>query len=59
MSDVKDYTDKPADNSHYCVPSMYGKICREQYNEQPKYCDPGMPKDGKMMGAKANSQKGP
>lgn len=58
MSDVKDYSALKDDNSHYAVPSMYGKICKEQYNQQPKYCEPGMPKAGKMMGAKSNPQKG-
>jgi len=54
---MKDYSDKKADNSHYSVPSMYGKMCREQYNARKDCCDPGKA-DGKMKAAKSNTQKG-
>lgn len=57
-NDVKDFSYEKGDNSHYAVPSMYGKMCREQYNEQPKYCEPGKA-DGNMKAAKSNEQKGP
>lgn len=56
--DSGDFNSAKADNSHYSVPSMYGKIVREQYNEQPKYCEPGKA-DGVMKGAHSNPQKGP
>lgn len=60
MRDYEDFSTEKADNSHFAVPSFYGKICREQYNEQPKYCDPGMPDpSGEMKGARRNEQKGP
>lgn len=55
---VKDFSYEKTDNSHYAVPSMYGKMCREQYNMQPKYCEPGAA-DGEMKGAKRNEQAGP
>jgi len=45
------------DNSHYTVPSMYGKMVREQYNQIPKYCEPSKA-DGKMQGEKSNKQAG-
>lgn len=57
-NDVKDYSTESMDNSHYSVPSMYGKMCREQYNLQPRYCEPGKA-DGEMRGEKRNEQAGP
>lgn len=53
----KDYSYQRPDNSHYSVPSMYGKLVREQYNMQPKYCEPGKA-DGEMRADKRNVQKG-
>ena len=58
MSDYGDFDREKKDNFHYSVPSMYGKIVREQYNEQPKYCEPGNA-DGEMRGEHSNPQKGP
>jgi hypothetical protein len=61
MADKKmdsDFSYNRADNSHYSVPSMYGKMVREQYNKQPRYCEPG-DADGMMRGAHSNPQKGP
>jgi hypothetical protein len=56
---VKDYTEDKGENSHYNgVPSMYGRLCKEQNNMQPKYCEPGMP-GTEMMGEKSNEQAGP
>lgn len=59
MKDYKDYgkfdSAKP-DNSHYSEPSMYGKLVREQYNMQPKYCERPM-KGG--MPASSSKQPGP
>lgn len=49
--------EKP-ENSHYCMPSMYGKLVREQYLAQPNYCDPG-PVGGDMKGDRRNEQSGP
>lgn len=57
MKKDSDYSSEKADNSHYSVPSMYGKMVREQYNMQPKYCEPGK-SDGKMSGSRSNPQKG-
>lgn len=57
MRDDKDYSTAKADNSHYSVPSMYGKMVREQYNMQPQYCEPGKA-DGQMKGEHRNTQKG-
>jgi len=54
----KDFDDAKADNSHYSVPSMYGKLVREQYNQQPKYCEPGQAGGG-MKGPHSNKQTGP
>lgn len=53
-----DFNYEKPENSHYSVPSMYGKIVREQYNEQPKYCEPGEAGGG-MRGEHRNEQKGP
>lgn len=53
----KDYDSAKADNTHYSVPSMYGKMVREQYNQLPKYCEPGK-ESGKMQGEKSNKQAG-
>jgi len=59
MSEVKDYTNSPGDNSHYNgVSSQYGKRVAEQNRMQPNYCDPGKA-DGHSSGAKRNTQKGP
>lgn len=55
---MMDYSSEKDDNSHYCVPSMYGKLCKEQYNEQPMYSWPGEA-GGSMQGAKRNEQTGP
>lgn len=57
-NEVKDYSSDSMSNSHYSVPSMYGKLCREQYNMQPKYCEPGKAGGG-MEGEKRNEQAGP
>lgn len=47
------------DNSHYSMPSMYGKMCREQYQKQPRYAEPG-PATGKMVASTSgNAQVGP
>jgi len=51
---MKDYKQSSPQNSHYSAPSMYGKLVREQYNQQPKYCEPG--NAGKMSSSK--SKKG-
>jgi hypothetical protein len=53
-----DFNYEKADNSHYTVPSMYGKMVREQYNKQPSYCEPGQA-DGNMKGEHSNKQTGP
>lgn len=58
MSDYGDFDREKKDNFHYSVPSMYGKLVREQYNEQPKYCEPGNAGGG-MKGEHSNPQKGP
>jgi hypothetical protein len=61
MAKDRDYgrfDDAKADNSHYSMPSFYGKIVREQYNEQPKYCWPGEI-GADMKGSKSNEQVGP
>jgi hypothetical protein len=58
MKDYSDFSYEKADNSHYCVPSMYGKEVREQYNKLPKYCEPGAA-DGEMRGEHRNEQAGP
>lgn len=59
MSEVKDYTNSPSDNSHYNgVGSEYGRRVAMQNKMQPKYCEPGKA-DGEMKGAKRNTQKGP
>lgn len=54
----RDFSYNKMDNSHYSEPSMYGKMVREQYNKQPRYCEPG-DADGMMRGAHSNPQKGP
>lgn len=56
MSDDRDFSYDKMDNSHYSVPSFYGKIVREEFNKQPKYCEPGHTTD--MQGARRNTQKG-
>lgn len=53
--DRDDFNYEKADNSHYSVPSMYGKIVRDQYNKQPKYCEPSN-SSGEMVGEHANKQ---
>ena len=53
----KNYDSAKADNSHYSVPSMYGKMVREQYNMRSKCCDPGKA-DGNMKAAHSDKQKG-
>lgn len=59
MSEIKDYTNKDSNNSHYNgVGSEYGRRVAEQNRMQPNYCNPGKA-DGKMHGAKRNTQKGP
>ena len=59
MQQVEDYTEDAIDNSHYRgVPSMYGKLCKQQYDEQPKYCEPGEV-GGEMQGEHRNVQAGP
>lgn len=58
MGDYSDFSYSKADNSHYSVPSEYGKRVREQYNMQPKYCEPGSA-DGQMKGEHSNKQSGP
>lgn len=54
----KNFDYEKMDNSHYTVPSMYGKMVREQYNEQPKYAEPG-DACGSMKGDHSNKQAGP
>lgn len=57
MKDYKfDYN--KSDNSHFSMPSMYGKIVRQQYNAQPKLPGSSHCADGQMKGAKRNTQKG-
>lgn len=36
---MKDYNYEKADNSHYSVPSWYGKVVREEYNMRSKMGD--------------------
>lgn len=56
---VKNYTSDKDNNTHYTgVPSMYGKLCKEQYDQQPKYCEPG-PAGGGLQGSHSNTQAGP
>lgn len=50
-----DYNDMS--ETHYTVPSWYGKVVREQYDAQPKYCEPGPV--GKPTADKRNQQAGP
>lgn len=54
---MKDFDYDKKDNSHYTVPSMYGKLVREQYNAEPKYCEPG--KECKSSAGKGSKQPGP
>ena len=54
----KNYDYDKMDNTAYTVPSMYGKMVREQYNAQPTYCEPGKA-DGAMKGEHSNKQAGP
>lgn len=57
--EVRDYTEHKDDNSHYNgVGSFYGRLCKSQYDMQPKYCMPG-PADGEMEGEHRNTQMGP
>mgnify|MGYP003653253937 CR=1 FL=1 len=58
MKDRDDFNYEKMDNTHYSVPSMYGKMVREQYNKQPKYCEPG-PVGGGVKGSHRNEQAGP
>lgn len=59
MDKVYDWSEEPLDNTHFCgVPSMYGRLCKQQYDMQPKYCEPG-PVGGEMEGEHRNVQKGP
>ena len=56
---VHDYSEDRGDNNHYNgVPSMYGKLVREQHKMQPKYCEPGEAGGG-MHGEHRNTQEGP
>lgn len=58
MDDYKDYSAESYDNSHYCMPSMHGKMVKEQYDMQPKYAEPG-DADGEMKADYRNVQVGP
>jgi hypothetical protein len=59
-TDVCDYSEGKLDNTHYNgVPSMYGKLCKKQQDQQPDYCWPGDVGDGGMHGEHRNEQKGP
>lgn len=56
--EAKDYTEQK-ENTHYNgVPSMYGKLVKEQCKMQPKYCEPGEAGGG-MRGEHSNKQVGP
>lgn len=61
MSDMpKDYTKEKKDRTHYAVGSFQERICKEQYNKQPKYCYPGdASESGEMHGEHRNTQTGP
>ena len=57
MKEMNRFDFEKSDNSHYTMPSAYGKSVREQYNQQPKYCELG--KAPGKMDKKANKQPGP
>ena len=59
---MKDLKEKKAisqhvQETHYSQPSMYGKMCKEQYAKQPKYCETGTA-DGNMKAEHSNKQAG-
>ncbi len=56
---IKDYSEEKEYSHYNGVPSMYGKIVDKQCKEQPMYCWPGDPEDGKMMAEHRNVQLGP
>jgi len=55
--DYKSFDSAKPDNSHYSQPSMYGKLVREQYNMQPKYCESD--RDCKSSANSSPKQVGP